>query len=292
MQDERPRLEAHSAVVAPFAAPDASPVFRNQIIGLVRFSYISRTGFKQQSADADDRKALIYAPDRMERRFRLFEQLTLPSLLAQSDRDFQTIFLVGRGFPATALERLQALIKPLVGAHVVEQPPMPQYRAIRRGFDRLRDRDHTHLTSFRLDDDDAIDRDHIARLRRWTGQLAGMLPADQPFVTGCNRGFFLKITPQGNSIVDVVEQLPLGIGLALTAPMVSRENIYRRNHRALPQYYSTFGDAQVPAFIRTIHVDNDSRPYCSGLSGRMNPEEVAQAIAAGFPFDIPHLMAL
>ena len=102
-------------------------------------------------------EARLYAPDRMERRFRMFEKLALPSLLAQTDDDFRMVFLIGRSLPDLWRDRLTDLIAPLRGARVVALPSMPHYKAIRRAFAMALPDTATHVTGFRLDDDDAMD---------------------------------------------------------------------------------------------------------------------------------------
>ena len=266
---------------------------RNRISGLVRFSYPALSGFSRKPDDPAALVRQLYKPDRLAERFRLFESLTLPSVLAQEDTDFHLGVLVGDGFPVAARARLEALLEPLQGrARVVALPLMHHYPATQRALAQVTPQDATHLTSFRLDDDDAMDRGLVARLRRQSQQLLRLVGADQPFVVGHNRGFFLEIAPGANRVYDVVEKLPLGIGLALTAPASSGENIFARNHRLLPQFYTTFTEASTPAFIRTVHAGNDSEPHASGRSGQMEATAVAQAIEAGFPFRLEDLLAL
>lgn len=266
---------------------------KNQIVGLVRFSYPSKGGFvRADDTDEKELEAQLYDPDRLERRFALFEALTLPSLLAQQDDDFQTIFLIGKSLPDAARDRLSMAIAPLKGARIVALPPLFHYQATQRAYGFLRDDKCSHFTSFRLDDDDAIDIGFIARLRR---TIAGLLPVaglETPLIVGCNHGFFLERDPLGNRIYDVTERAPIGIGLAMTTAMLVTENIFRRNHRLLPQYYSTFTDAQTPAFIRTVHADNDSSPSNIGRQGALTPEQTAAAIEANFPFKMAMLKAL
>lgn len=264
---------------------------KNQIIGLVRFSYPALNGFTRVPPDLAGLAAQLYDPARLARRFHLFESLTLPSLLAQTDPGFQTLFLIGTGLPEPARDRLQSAIAPLAGARIVALEPMPHYPATQQAFAGLRDENASHLTSFRLDDDDALDRGFIARLRASVAALLPLGPG-RPLVIGANRGFFLRQSPAGNALYDVVEKLPLGIGLAMTAPMASAENIFRRNHRLLPQFYSTFTDAETPAFIRSLHPDNDSEPHASGVDHQMTEDQIAAAIAAHFPFTMAQLKSL
>lgn len=258
--------------------------FRNQIIGLIRFSYPAENGFSRTAPTPAALEAMLYAPERLELRFHLFSQLTLPSLLAQTDSEFTTVVLIGKSFPDAARQRLTTLLAPLQGAKIVALPPLPHYYATRRAFASATQGRATHLTGFRLDDDDAIDRDHIARMRQRSEGLLRLLGPDLPFVTGSNRGYFLERRPDDNRLVRVVEKAPLGIGLALTAPAGTGENIFRRNHRLAPQFYNAFTDAETPAFIRSVHADNDSDAHASGLAEPIGWGEANQLIERDFPF--------
>lgn len=264
----------------------------NQIVGLVRFSYPSKGGFAKTEATTEEVEDKLYDPDRLARRFAMFEALTLPTLLAQTDQDFQTIFLIGRSLPATAKERLQDLISPLKGGVVVELAPLNHYFATQRAYGKLRDDTFSHFTSFRLDDDDAMDTGYIARLRSTIAALQSVTDPSRPIVYGANRGIFLERKPEGNQFFDVAEKLPLGIGLSLTVPQDVTDNIFRRNHRHLPCYYTTFTDIDTPAFIRTVHSDNDSDPHASGIIRHMTDDQVETALDGRFPFSLEQLKAL
>jgi hypothetical protein len=265
----------------------------NRIAGVVRFSYPAHNGFSRASGGLAKRRAMLYDEARLVRRFRLFEALTLPSLIAQRDAGFDTVVLTGTDLPVWARERLDAGIARLPGGRVLALPPMSHYPAIRAAFAAVVAPGDTHLTSFRLDDDDAIDRDLVARLRRLSADLLGICGPDRPFVMGFNRGFFVDIGQARNILRDVVERLPLGIGLAMTAPVASGENIFRRNHRLLPQFYPTFTEADTPAFVRSVHGDNDSSALSSGVaSGGMTDAEIAAAMERHFPFTVDDLLTL
>lgn len=266
--------------------------FRNQIIGLIRFSYPALNGFTQGSDDVAADRARLFSEDRLSARFRLFEALTLPSLRAQTDADYRLGVLVGEGLPPSARDRLEAALSDLPDAHVVSLPPMKHYQATQAAFAQLTDDRTTHLTSFRLDDDDAVDRRLIARLRGLADGLTAMAGRDRIVTIAFNRGFFLELDPAGNRVFDVTEKLPLGIGLAMTAPVASHENIFRRNHRLLPQFFTTYSDADTPAFIRTVHPGNDSDAHLTGTRDTMPPARIAREISRAFPFSLDDLLAL
>ena len=66
-----------------------------QVLGLCRFSYPALGGFQVGHDSTADRIAYLYDPARLEERFRLFETVALPCLMAQTDPDFEMIVLVG-----------------------------------------------------------------------------------------------------------------------------------------------------------------------------------------------------
>lgn len=266
--------------------------FRNQIAGLVRFSYPARSGFARKSDDPAALASELYDPVRLEARFGLFEKLTVPSLAAQSDGDFTLIVVVGLEFPAEARDRLEAALAPLARHRIVSLPPMYHYPATQAAFDTVLDDRATHLTSFRIDDDDAVDRNLVARLRDTARRLSALKGGRGTFAMGFNRGFFLEIAPTGNQLYDVVEKMPLGVGLGLCAPVERRENIFARNHRLLPQFFDCWTEAETPAFIRTVHAGNDSGAHLSGRRDTLSPAEAESALVANFPFSMADLMAL
>ena len=92
---------------------------------------------KGEGEDEAAQLARLYDPERLERRFSLFERLTLPALLAQSDRDFRMVFLIGRSLPDVWRDRLAAAIAPLPGGRIVALAPMPHYMAIKRAYKTL-----------------------------------------------------------------------------------------------------------------------------------------------------------
>lgn len=56
-----------------------------QVLGLCRFRYLGHGGFKIMHETLDERRAYLYAPERMEDRFRQFKAITLPTIAGQTD---------------------------------------------------------------------------------------------------------------------------------------------------------------------------------------------------------------
>ncbi len=266
--------------------------FRNLVIGTVRFSFPALSGFEKSPATVPELEAFLYDPDRLERRFHLFERLCLPSLLGQTDPDFIMVFLVGDGLPAPWLERLADLVAPLQSAMIVQAPPQDNYAAIKAAINRVDRGGFTHRTTFRLDDDDGLTVSYVVNLKARARQL---FQPDKPaasYAIACNRGFYLELSKDGNRVFDVIERLPLGLGLSLTTTIDRPGNVYLHNHRRIGQYRDTFGDMTTPAFIRSVHRDNDAGLNVNGLRDQMSQAEIAKALKSHFAFDLPTLLTV
>lgn len=253
-------------------------------IVILRFSYPALAGFRRLQAQVEDTEALLYEPARLERRFALFETLTLPSLLAQTDGDFTTLFVTGQTLPPAARARLHRAAARLPGAEVVALPPMHAYEAVRAALETLPWHGASHTVTLRLDDDDALDVGFMARLRNCVARLLPLQEGDAPLAVAYNRGCMVDLSGPRPAFNPVVERLPLGCGTALIAPAGHPDNIYRRNHRWLPQFVDTFSEARTLSWLRSVHGDNDSDGAAVGRRLSVPPRVLAAELAEAFPF--------
>lgn len=266
--------------------------FRNLVIGLTRFSFPALSGFARTPQTAPDIDAYLYDPDRLERRFHLFEALCLPSLLQQSDSDFTMVFLTGEGLPKRFLERLSDLIAPLRSKLIVQAPPQDNYAAIKDAINRVPPDGYSHRTTFRFDDDDGLAMNYIANLKARAAQLHLPEKPWASYAIASNKGFYLELSKTGNKVFDVIERLPLGLGLSMTTSIDRPGNVYLHNHRRIGQYRDTFGDMMTPAFIRSVHGDNDAGLNVNGLRDQMTQEEIGKALKTHFAFSLNDLLSL
>ena len=70
--------------------------------------------------------------------------------------------------------------------------------------------------------------------------------------------------------------------MALVAPAGSRQNVFRRNHRAAGQHFNCYTEINKPMFIRTVHQDNDSGAAITGHVGKMEPERIERTLLKHF----------
>ncbi|KIC08693.1 hypothetical protein RA19_18710 [Leisingera sp. ANG-M1] len=266
---------------------------RLRMIGLVRFSVLSTDYYSERFDSLEEKAAHLFSPDRMELRFRLFEQLCLRSLNQQSDPSFRLIVLTSADLPEPYLKRLLALTGPYGNILCHGVAPKIHYQQLKEAFGLVNLRRATHHLLFRLDDDDAVDKDFVKRTK---GIARGMIPlqggGETPFFIAHNRGFYLEKGASGARVFDTCERSPLSAGLALAAPAGHTSNPYTYNHRKIAQHCNTFSDATVPAFIRTIHGDNKSNPAKMGLTGKWRPKHVEAALQQHFGFTSDELKDL
>lgn len=253
-----------------------------QIKGLVRFSYLSRNGFAASRHGPDHMRAMLYDPARLDHRFRLFETLCLPTLARQEDPDFALAVLIGDSLPDAARARLEALLSDLPQAHIVALPPLIHIQAVKRAYEALPAQEGaTHVAGFRIDDDDAMHRGTVGRIRLLANHLLQIRRPETPFAISFNRGFYLD-NAAPRRLVECYEKTPIGIGLTLVAPQGDQATVFRRNHRQLTQYYDCYSEVDEPMFIRSVHAGNDSGATPSGRVGPMSDLMIRRKLRRGF----------
>lgn len=233
---------------------------RNQIVGVCRFSYLGNGGFAASRKSPGDLAADLYDTDRMQRRLALFQSLTLPSLAAQSDPDFTLVVLIGDTMPVRWRRKLKALREEFAFLELCTLEPAGPLNATRRAFRRGTDPDARHVTGFRIDDDDAVAVDYIARTRAVAETLLdrGLAGADAPAVIAFHRGLYWDLNDRQTPFHDFRETQPLGLASAMVTSADPQVNIFRWNHRRLAAHVRCWSEPDEIMFIRTLHQHNDS----------------------------------
>ncbi len=264
-----------------------------QTKGLIRFSYLAKNGFVLSKQGLEEARSVLYDPARLDRRFRLFETLTLPSLAVQDDPDFALAVLIGSDFPDTARARLEDLLRDFKAAKIVAMPPRVHIKAVVDAYEALPTRHSaTHIATFRLDDDDAMHRGATARIKALASALLAVRTTDKPFAIAFNRGFYFDPDNADAPLQEVYERHPLGVGMAVVAGRADRANVFRRNHRNVAQFYDTYTEVDLPMFVRSVHGDNDSGAQNSGRAGKMAPGRMRRIVRDDFGINLRDLEAL
>ncbi len=264
-------------------ATDEAPAFKLQIKALIRFSYLAEGGFAISEQGEDSARAALYDPDRLNRRFALFEALTLRSLRLQTNQDFRVGVLIGKDFPGAAARRLALLLADVPQAQIIRLPRMVHYRATRIAFEKMGDDPAaTHTATLRLDDDDALHKSWIDRITQLAPGLAAARWHDAPIVVAANRGLYFDTRNTQDPVSEWFEKMPISAGTTLITPRKIWENVFLRNHRRLAEFYDCYSDVSTPMFLRSVHLDNDSHARPSGHQGRLTTEEIEEVLRDGF----------
>ncbi|MBY6122769.1 glycosyltransferase [Mameliella alba] len=228
-----------------------------QVIGFCRFSYPAEGGFQVAHSSLQERMAYLYAPDRMEERFRHFECLCLPGLRAQTDPDFLFAILVGDAMPTGWLERLAALVEGFPQAVIVSRPPGPHRQVCQDVINSLREPGQPCL-QFRHDDDDAVAVDFVQDLRQAARDVAPLLDRHRLVGFDWNRGYIGR--PDAKGICAELQVTPYwGVAQAIAARPGARQTIMNFAHNKLNQFMPTVTFTDKAMYLRGHNDHNDSR---------------------------------
>ncbi len=145
----------------------------------------------------DERRAFLYQQERLETRFRHFEAITLPSVAGQTDPDFRLLVVIGQDFPAPYLERLQNLTRHVPQVLIRAYPAMRHRRVMIRAMRDNRGSLEQPSLQFRLDDDDAMGRDFIARFRETAEDIRALWSKHRAIAVDFNRGYVFRAGAEG-----------------------------------------------------------------------------------------------
>ena len=87
-----------------------------QMLGLCRFSYVGLRGYQVEHASFEERRAYLYAPERLARRWLWFTEVALPGWRAQTDPDFTLVVMTGPDLPEPYMSQLRAVVAQNRGA--------------------------------------------------------------------------------------------------------------------------------------------------------------------------------
>lgn len=229
-----------------------------QVLGLCRFSYPAIGGFQVDHETLAERIAYLYDPARLEERFQLFEAVALPSLRAQTDPDFELIIVVGDQLPPNHLARLEHLISDMPQARIHARPPRPQREVMKEILNAARRDLSQPCLQFRLDDDDAVGVDFVARLRKAATDCAALTQQHKSVAFDWNKGFIAEYGPAGISATETFRPFDvaaLGIWVKENCPLTIMNFAHNKINRFMPAV--SFDEPRM--FVRGHNASNDSR---------------------------------
>ncbi|APZ51883.1 glycosyltransferase [Salipiger abyssi] len=228
-----------------------------QVIGFCRFSYPAEGGFQVEHDDTGSREAYLYAPARMEERFRHFEAICLPGLKAQTDPDFTFLILVGTSLPDDYRARLEALIADFPQARIVARPPGPHRAVCQEAINAARDMAQPCL-QFRHDDDDAVAVDFVDTLREAALDVSALRAKHRLVGLDWNRGYVAR--PDAEGICGEETVTPFwGVAQAMAVKPGVKQSIMNFGHNKILRFMPTVSFTDSLMYVRGHNDHNDSR---------------------------------
>jgi hypothetical protein len=269
------------------------------IVGICRFSFFGRGDWHAWSAvdgkpgapaDLQAHAARLYAPARMEQRFWSFENLLLRAILSQTDRDFHFIVLTSTVMPQIYLDRLRDLVAGHPKVHLVISDTATVNEGVLPTLAHIRG-DAPGLVQFRIDDDDCLSVDYIAKLADYIRRMQGFGPFSYSRSQGLVLTAYSGAAPQYFTL-----KLPFhSMGTAVYLPS-SSQTVFSFGHLALQARFPSFLDGRGTAFLALKLPGHDSQPMDDrghkprGMNA-ITDQEFATHLARDFPYlDAPALV--
>jgi len=249
---------------------------------ITRFSYIGNSGWK---LPVEDREKVLFDPVRLDVRLWLLENITIASLLAQTDANFHHYILTSDQLPDWAMLRLRAICTAAYPADkvTIDSQPVGNARKYLRQF-MVRKRLGDHVVQIVLDDDDGLASDFIATIaeRLHAAQADGSFsPTGPRYFVSFSRGYGLVFSENSNRQPQVFQHRYPYINLGLTmVDEITASNILAIDHLSAPKKAGCVPIGGLPMFVRSVHAFNDSRvaqtERWKPVSGGTNDPELAE----------------
>lgn len=255
------------------------------IVGICRFSYVATRGWNETVVDdVLATAAKLFEPERMETRFRFFEKICLPSVAAQTDKNFLFVIMVSGRMPDAYRARLDALVAPY--ANVVVQPlrARPMTDAVRIAVRRSIG-DHTGpVVQFCLDDDDGLSVNYIAHLRAMAqNALSSGFGDRRPIALNHPRG--ITLMNRGGTFVYHENYAPfLALGLAVITDADISTTPYHVPHLKTATRMLAISDPEPITYLRGLHGHHDSLGISKGRKTALSEERLREVIGSEFPY--------
>lgn len=264
---------------------------RVQMLGLCRFSYLGGRGFQVAHDSLAARRAFLYDPQRLARRWFWFQNVALPAWLAQKDPDFTLVVMTGPDLPEPWLGRLRGL------AAVMPQLRLELVAPMEKHIDACMAAVAPHIDAgadvvghFRHDDDDAVAVDFIRDARRDFARMQPLWRQNGRLSCDYARGAVLR-AGQGGIAAEMRFIHNASAALTLFLPPDAGRCVLHFPHFKVNLSMPGVTLAGKPMFVRMLHEDNDSGAVGAGYALDEPGQDMAALLARRFRIDLPGLAA-
>lgn len=234
------------------------------MLGLCRFSYLGLRGFQIDHATREDRRAFLYDPGRLKRRWFWFRHIALPGWLAQSDPDFTLVVMTGPDLPEPYLSRLRALAERHPQIALSEVAPMDHHlpaclAAVTPHLDPAAD----VIGHFRHDDDDAVALDYIARARADFATVEPLYRREGALCLDHAQGVMADVRGGAPRLWSRICHNATAAMAIFLPPDLPRTAIHYEHWR-LARWMPNVQISDSPMYLRLLHGDSDSNASAGG----------------------------
>lgn len=262
---------------------------RVQMLGLCRFSYVGLRGYQKDHASIEARRAFLYDPARLARRWRWFTEVALPGWLTQSDPDFTLVIMTGPDLPQPYLSQLDDLAAEMPQIRLALMAPDDRHlRACRDAVAPHVDPAADVIGHFRHDDDDAVALDYIASARRDFRAVQGIWQRERRLSLDYSRGLMMRAEGGRLTLTPRICH-NMGVALTLFLDPAARETALHYNHVRLARWMPGIAITQPLMFLRSIHGDSDSGDMGPGLPFPLSEDRIEHALRSRFGLDLSDL---
>lgn len=260
---------------------------RVQVLGLCRFSYLGGRGFQIEHETLEERRAFLYDPERLARRWFWFENVTLPAFLAQTDPDFTLVLMTGPDLPEPWMGKLRALTEALPQARLsLVQPMRFHLQACKHALLPHLEAGADVVAHFRQDDDDAVAVDYVQHARQDFARIRPLWRMQRRASIDYMRGLVLKATEAG---VSVEPRMIYNAVAALTVylPPGDPRSAAHFPHWRLAHHMPGAILPDEVMYCRFLNHDNDSGAVGPGYDWDEAPADMAALLRERFRIDLP-----
>lgn len=258
-----------------------------QVLGLCRFSYPAELeGFQTRHTTMEERRAALYAPERMETRLFWFEHIALPGLRAQTRDDFTLLLLMGEDFPQPWHDRLLAMIADVPQIRPVYRPTGPHRLVYREILQAARDPAADMVAEFRLDDDDAVAVNYVQMIRRAVPQIRPLFRAKGRVALDQGKGVVVEADGADITLTPVLSHC---WAAALTVFLKPGDEacVMDFPHQKVWQRMPLASFTDQLMFLRGAHATNDSKVGLAGTGRyKIDAGDYPDLLARRFGVDI------
>ena len=260
-------------------------MMRLQMLGLCRFSYLGERGFQVQHQTIEERRAFLYDPARLARRWFWFERVLLPGLMAQTDPEFTLVLMTGPDLPQPYLDRLREVCAAMPQARLSLVPPMRFHlQACKQALAPHKDARADVIGHFRQDDDDGVAVDFIASARADFAMAEPLFRRHGAVSIDYMRGLVLKAR---DGRVSVEPRMIYNASVALVAylPPGDDRSATQLPHWRMAHHMPGLSLGEKVMYCRTLHGDNDAGAVGPGYDFDPPPPDTAALLRERFRID-------